>query len=201
MEYTLPDLPYALDALEPVISREALKLHHGAHHRAYVDKLNAALAGQQWQAPDSVEALVAKLKDVPDALREPVRRFGGGHANHCLLWQTLSPEPGEPSRRLAALIDRQFGGLDGLRTAFSEAGGTVFGSGWVFLSHNAVSGELVVFGLPNQDTPLSHGLQPLLACDLWEHAYYLDYRNRRDHWLRDWWRLVDWEQAEKRLGA
>lgn len=199
MNVTLPTLPYPLDALAPVISREALDLHYGAHHQAYVDKLNDALAEHDWRNGSSIEDLVANLDALPPALREPVRRYGGGHVNHSLLWATMTPAPTPPSSRLEGLISRDFGSLVGLRLAFEQVAAGQFGSAWVFLAWNPRASSLELHGLPDQDSPLTLGLRPLCACDLWEHAYYVDYRNRRDDWVRDWWHLVDWRQVERRI--
>ena len=204
MPFTLPPLPYALDALEPVISAEALELHYAGHHAAYVEKLNAALKDQNWQDPkqkdgESVEHLLSRLASLPEAVREPVRKFGGGHANHSLLWETLTPNPGQPSAHLQKLINRDFGSLKALRAVLEKDAAALFGSGWVFLAWNPDSEALELRALPDQDSPLTQGLRPLLPCDLWEHAHYLDYRNKREDWVRDWWNLIDWRQVEKRL--
>jgi len=199
MRYRLPALPYPLEALAPVISREALDLHHGVHHQAYVDKLNAALVEHAWNGRESVDELLRNLESLPDPLREPVRNFGGGHSNHSLFWETLTPSPSQPTRHLAKLIDRDFGNLAVLRHHFDKEAAGLFGSGWVFLVWDPAPGALDVVALPNQDSPWSQARLPLLACDVWEHAHYLDYRQRRDAWVRDWWHLVDWRQVEKRL--
>lgn len=198
VSFTLPPLPYPVEALEPVISREALELHHGAHHQAYVDKLNAAIGDGPLKS-ESVEQLLGRLATLPEHLRKPVRDFGGGHANHCLLWDTLTPNPNRPSAHLDRLIARDFGSVSALRMAVEAEASRLFGSGWVFLSWDAARSELKLEALPNQDSPLERGRRPVLACDLWEHAHYVDYRNRRDDWVRDWWNLVDWRQVERRL--
>ncbi|MBN8280892.1 MAG: superoxide dismutase [Gammaproteobacteria bacterium] len=198
MPHALPPLPYPVEALEPVISREALELHHGAHHQAYVDKLNKALRDTPW-GDEPVEQLLRRLGSLPGDLQRPVRDFGGGHANHSLLWETLTPNANRPSAHLDKLIGRDFGSLNALRMALESEAARVFGSGWVFLSWDPGKGELRLEGLPNQDSPLAEGRWPLLPCDLWEHAHYLDYHNRRDDWVRDWWHLVDWRQVERRL--
>lgn len=198
MPFTLPPLPYPLEALEPVISREALELHHAAHHQGYVDKLNAAV-GEGPYKDEPVEQLIRKIPLLPEHLRKPVRDFGGGHANHSLFWETMTPDPHRPSAHLEKLIARAFGSVSALRMAFESEAARLFGSGWLFLVWDANRGELGLEALPNQDSPLERGVRPLLPCDLWEHAHYLDYHNRRADWVRDWWNLVDWRQVEKRL--
>lgn len=199
MKFTLPPLPYPSSALEPVISREALELHHDKHHKAYVDKLNEALDDAGWEGDESIEQLLRDLNTLPKALREDVRNFGGGHANHELLWETLAPGIAKPSDGLLAHIDRHFGSLSGLREQFMDEGVALFGSGWVFLVWDEARSRLAVEALPNQDSPWSRGQVPLLPCDVWEHAHYLDYRNRRADWIRDWWHLINWAQVERQL--
>lgn len=199
MQFTLPPLPYPASALEPIISREALELHHARHHQAYVDKLNEALAGVEIEGLDSVEQLLRGLPSVPDRVREKVRNFGGGHANHTLLWETLTPSAGKPSDNLLEHIDRRFGSLTALREELSDRGEGLFGSGWVFLAWDDAASRLELVSLPNQDSPLSRGMTPLLPCDLWEHAHYLQYRNKRADWIRDWWYLIDWQHVEHQL--
>lgn len=199
MHFSLPELNYPLSALEPVISREALELHHGAHHKSYVEKLNAALEKAGWEGEESIEELLTRLDTLPEAIRKPVRNFGGGHANHCLLWETLTPSPSAPPPTLAKLIDRDFGDLATLREKMSAEANGLFGSGWSFLSWDPKARKLFICALPNQDSPLSSGHVPLLPCDVWEHAHYLVYRNRRADWVRDWWDLVDWKHVERRL--
>ncbi|MEO7386626.1 MAG: superoxide dismutase [Gammaproteobacteria bacterium] len=199
MPFTLPPLPYPVDALAPVISEEALELHHDVHHQGYVDKLNAALGTHDLKSNESIEQLLARVDSLPDRLQMAVRNFGGGHANHSLMWETMTPDPHPPSTHLDKLIARDFGSVKSLRKALETAAAGLFGSGWVFLTWDPAKGELELEALPNQDSPWRQGLRPLLPCDLWEHAHYLDYRNRRDEWVRDWWNLVDWRQVEKRL--
>ncbi len=199
MKYSLPALPYAIDALLPVISREALELHHGAHHKAYVDKLNEVLERAEWDGDETVEQLLRNVESLPDSIREDVRNFGGGHANHSLLWETMTPNACAPPAPLLAQIERDFGSLPALRTRFVNEGLALFGSGWIFMAWDELNRRLVIRALPNQDSPLSLKMVPLLPCDLWEHAHYLDYRNRRADWVRDWWSLVNWEQIDGRL--
>jgi len=199
MKFTLPPLPYPSSALEPVISREALELHHEKHHKAYVDKLNQALEEAAFESDDSIEQLLRRVDSLPATIREDVRNFGGGHANHSLLWETLAPSAGKPSENLQKSIDRHFGSLSALREQFSAEGEALFGSGWVFLVWDDAGRRLAVMPLPNQDSPLSRGMTPLLPCDVWEHAHYLQYRNKRADWIRDWWYLVNWAHVEQQL--
>jgi Fe-Mn family superoxide dismutase len=199
MKFVLPPLPYPLSALEPVIGREALHLHHDVHHRGYVDKLNAALERVAWSGDETIEQLLRSVDSLPDSIRSEVRNFGGGHANHSLMWETLAPGAGKPSPSMLEHIERDFGDLDGLRARFVDEAAQLFGSGWVFLAWDEHRQCLAICSLQNQDSPYSRRMVPLLPCDLWEHAHYLDYRNRRDDWVRDWWYLVDWRQVEKNL--
>ncbi len=199
MKFTLPPLPYPSSALEPVISQEAMELHHGKHHQGYVDKLNDALEEARFESDDSIEQLLRRLDSLPAAVRDPVRNFGGGHANHSLFWETLSPSAGKPSEQLLEHIDRQFGSLSKLREEFSSQGEAFFGSGWTFLVWDDAASRLAVMSLPNQDSPLSLNKTPLLLCDLWEHAHYLEYRNKRPEWIRDWWYLINWKHVEQQL--
>jgi Fe-Mn family superoxide dismutase len=197
MTYVLPDLPYSLDALAPSMDAATLELHHNKHHRAYVDKLNAALRDYPEYQKLSIEALLATLHTVDAAVRDAVRKQGGGHANHSLLWQTLTPQGHAPSAALQKAMAESFGSIAGLKQAINEAADMVFGSGWVFLCWRAVNRPLEVIGLPNQDSPWSQGLTPLLGLDLWEHAYYLQYHNLRPQWLEAWWNIIDWRVAEQ----
>ena len=197
MKHVLPELPYAVNALEPAIDSETLALHHGKHHRAYVDKLNAVLADYPQYQLLSIEALLRSLGSLDSRIRGDVRNHGGGHANHSLLWQTLSPHGGTPGTALFRLIVAAFGSLDGLKEEFRNAAARTFGSGWVFLISPATSpNTLQVVALPNQDSPLSIAATPLLGLDLWEHAYYLKFRNNRTGWLDAWWDIVNWEAVE-----
>ena len=191
----MPKLPYAYDALEPVLGAEAMRLHHDKHHKAYVDKLNKALERYPDLAARPIEALLRNLDSVPEAVRQDVRNQGGGHANHSLYWKTLTPGGSNPPRRLADAIDRRYASLDGFKAKFQETGEKLFGSGWAWLVTNG-SDKVEILALPNQDSPLSLGKTPLLLCDLWEHAYYPDYQNRRPDWLKAWWDIVDWEAVE-----
>ena len=198
MSHQLPDLPYAFDALEPHIDARTMEIHHGKHHQAYVSNLNAALEGQPALAGKTVEELLADLESVPEAIRAAVRNNGGGHANHSLFWAIMSPRGGgEPTGELARAIDAGFGGFEPFRERVTKAGMTRFGSGWAWLSA-APGGQLVVESTGNQDTPLSAGRLPILGVDVWEHAYYLTYQNRRNDYLAAWWNTVDWPAVAQR---
>ena len=203
-EHVLPPLGYAHDALEPHIDARTMEIHHGKHHQAYVNNLNAALKDQPALLEKSVEALLADLESVPEAIRPAVRNNGGGHANHTLFWDILTPGgPATPSGALADGINSTFGSLDALKTAMNEAGTKRFGSGWAWLY--AEGGTLVVASTPNQDTPLMGkslaGVSgvPLLGIDVWEHAYYLHYQNRRPDYLAAIWNVVNWDKVAARL--
>lgn len=196
MKHLLPPLPYEMHALEPVISAETLALHHGKHHRAYVDKLNTALAQFPIYQSMGVNDLLRRLDSLDPRARGEIRKHGGGHANHSLFWLTMSRGGHAPSSKLTAIIERQFQSLEGLRAAFAKCLANVFGSGWVFLNLDTVTGALEVLPLPNQDSPLSSGGTPLLAFDAWEHAYYLQYHQDREQWLRSWWTTINWKAVE-----
>jgi superoxide dismutase, Fe-Mn family len=199
MAYSVPDLPYDYDALEPHIDEETMRVHHDKHHQAYVDKANAALEGTDWESKE-VEDVLADLDALPDDIRGPVRNNGGGHANHTFFWQIMSPDGGgEPSGALAEAIDEAFGGLDEFKQQFKDAGIAQFGSGWAWLVHDG-SG-LAITSTPNQDTPLSEGKTPLLGVDVWEHAYYLKYQNKRPDYLDAFWNVVNWDEVARRYDA
>ena len=196
--HSLPDLPYAHDALEPTIDTRTMEIHHGKHHNAYVSNLNAALEGHDDLASKSIEDLLRGIDDVPDAIRGAVQNNGGGHANHSLFWTSMSPNGGgAPSGALADAINGAFGSFDDFKAAFQKAGGTRFGSGWAWLVVTA-GGEVSVYSTANQDSPLMQGDTPLLGCDVWEHAYYLNYQNRRPDYMAAWWNVVDWSAVEAR---
>lgn len=193
---TLPALPYAYDALEPHISGVIMHLHHQKHHQAYVDKFNAAIqqapqALQEWP----VETLLTRLEEVPETLRQAVRNNGGGHYNHSLFWQMLSPDGGgAPQGRLLEVIERRYGNFDAFKEAFSEQASALFGSGWVWLQPDAT-----IVQSSNQDSPIMQGqAEPLLGLDVWEHAYYLDYKNVRPDYIAAWWNVVNWRWVEQR---
>ena len=199
MAYELPELPYAYDALEPHFDKETMNIHHTKHHNTYVTNLNNALAGNEELLSKSVEELIANLDAVPEAARTAVRNNGGGHANHSLFWQLLSPNGGgQPTGALAEAIDKKFGSFDAFKEEFAKAGATRFGSGWAWLVLN--NGELEITSTPNQDSPIMEGKTPLLGLDVWEHAYYLNYQNRRPDYIAAFWNVVNWDEVAKRYG-
>lgn len=200
MSYSLPDLPYAYDALEPHIDAKTMEIHHSKHHAAYISKANAALEGHSDLAAKSIEDLVSDLSAVPEAIRGAIRNNGGGHANHSLFWTVMSPSGGgAPSGDLGDAINSTFGSLDAFKEQFSNAAATRFGSGWAWLSVDG--GKLVVESTPNQDTPLSEGRTPILGLDVWEHAYYLNYQNRRPDYITAFFNVVNWDEVAKRYAA
>jgi Fe-Mn family superoxide dismutase len=201
--YILPPLPYGYADLAPIIDEPTMRLHHDKHHQAYTDGINAALAKHpQWQGLP-IEDVLRRLSEVPADIREAVRNQGGGYANHNLFWEILAPGgKGTLNGDLLQRIKSSFGSQDAFMKRFEEVGTKHFGSGWVFLACTARSAsELEIVSLPNQDTVLSNGRVPLLACDLWEHAYYLKYNNRRPQWLHAWWDVVNWTRVAERLDA
>lgn len=198
MAYELPQLPYAYDALEPHIDKETMNIHHTKHHNAYVTNLNNALAGHDDLLSKSVEELIANLDAVPESARTAVRNNGGGHANHSLFWELLSADGGgNPSGALAEAIDAKFGSFDTFKEEFAKAATTRFGSGWAWLSLK--NGELELTSTPNQDSPIMEGNTPLLGLDVWEHAYYLNYQNRRPDYIAAFWNVVNWAEVSKRF--
>ena len=200
MAHELPKLPYAFDALEPHIDARTMEIHHGKHHAGYVAKLNAALEKYPKLQSTSVEELIAGIGTVPEDIRMAVRNNGGGHANHSLFWQVMSGKGGgEPKGTLASAITAAFGDFTTFKQQFSDAAASRFGSGWAWL---AVDGKkLVVTSTPNQDSPLMEGKTPILGLDVWEHAYYLKYQNRRPDYVSAWWNVVDWDAVAQRLAA
>jgi Fe-Mn family superoxide dismutase len=203
--FELAPLPYPYDALEPHLDAETMRLHHGKHHATYVTKLNEAIAAEPGLAAKSVETLLADLAAVPESVRAAVRNHGGGHYNHTLFWRSMAPakggKPAPPAQgELASAIAATFGSHDGFVEQFTKAAGALFGSGWVWLVAGA-GGKLALESTPNQDTPLSAGRLPLLGLDVWEHAYYLKYQNRRADYVQAWWQVVDWAAVETRLRA
>ncbi len=190
MAYELPPLPYDYSALEPTIDAETMHLHHDKHHAAYVNNLNAALQSNSQLASLSIDDLVSRLNEVPENIRTAVRNNGGGHANHSMFWQIMKPNGGgQPSGDLASAIQQAFGSLDQLKTAFNDAGAKRFGSGWTWLVLDK-SGNLQVTSTANQDSPLTDGLYPVMGNDVWEHAYYLKYQNKRAEYIENWWHVL-----------
>lgn len=200
MANVLPELPYGYDALEPHIDARTMEIHHSKHHNAYVANLNAALEKHPELADKSAEDLVKDLNSVPQDIRGAVRNNGGGHLNHTLFWMCMSPDGGgAPGGTLADSIKDAFGSFDAFKDEFSKAGATRFGSGWAWLCVD--SGKLRVTSTPNQDNPVSEGLTPVLGLDVWEHAYYLNYQNRRPDYIKSWWNIVDWEKVGENFSA
>ncbi|QXH57610.1 superoxide dismutase [Pseudomonas maumuensis] len=197
MSHTLPALPYAYDALEPHIDTQTMEIHHSKHHQTYINNLNAAIEGTEW-AEWPVERLVGEVKQLPEKLQGAVVNQGGGHANHTLFWTVMSPKGGgQPEGQVAKAIDEQLGGFDAFKEAFTKAALTRFGSGWAWLSVTPQN-TLVVESSGNQDSPLMHGNTPILGLDVWEHAYYLKYQNRRPEYIGAFYNVVDWAEVERR---
>jgi superoxide dismutase, Fe-Mn family len=199
MKHELPALPYNYDALESYISKEIMMLHHDKHHKAYVDNLNKALEGHGDLAEKTAEELIMDLNQVPEEIRTAVQNNAGGHVNHSLFWQIMAPNAGgEPSGNLAKEIINTFGSFVDFQTKFNDAGTKRFGSGWVWLVRTK-EGKLDVLSTANQDNPMSQGHAPIMGNDVWEHAYYLQYKNVRIDYLKAWWNVVNWEEVEKRF--
>jgi Fe-Mn family superoxide dismutase len=199
MPYEVPPLPYDYAALEPHIDEATMRVHHDKHHQAYVDKANAALEGSDW-ADKPIAEVVANLSQLPDDIRGPVRNNGGGHLNHSLFWESMSPDGGgAPDGDLAAAIESAFGSFDDFKSKMKDAGVNQFGSGWSWLVHDG-SG-LAVVSSANQDNPITDGKTPLLGVDVWEHAYYLKYQNKRPDYIDAWWNTVNWPKVAERLSA
>lgn len=200
MAHELPKLPYPHDALEPHIDARTMEIHHGKHHNAYVTKLNEALDKHSELHNKTLQDLLANIDSVPEDIRGAVRNNGGGHANHSLFWQIMSPKGGgAPGGPLADAIKSAFGSFDKFKDAFSTAGATRFGSGWSWLA--VKGGKLEVYSTANQDSPIMEGKAPILGCDVWEHAYYLKYQNRRPDYIAAWWNVVNWNEVAKRFTA
>jgi superoxide dismutase, Fe-Mn family len=198
--FQLPKLPYAFDALEPHIDAQTMQIHHGKHHQAYITNLNKALEGQSALSGKSPEELISNLDDIPEAARTAVRNNGGGHVNHTMFWETMTPGGAKaPAGKLAEAINEAFGDFESFKKQFNEAGVKRFGSGWVWLVVPKGGGKLQVLSTANQDSPLSDGHTPLLGNDVWEHAYYLKYQNRRPDYLAAWWNVVNWDVAADRF--
>lgn len=201
MAFELPPLPYASDALEPHIDQQTMEIHHGKHHNAYVTNLNKALEGQADLQNASIEQLLTSLDSLPESIRNAVRNNGGGHYNHTLFWNIMGPNAGgEPTGDLANAINSAFGSFDAFKTQFNAAGVGRFGSGWAWLIA-APDGTLSIESSPNQDNPISQGKTAILGVDVWEHAYYLKYQNRRPDYLAAWWNVVDWNKVAERYAA
>ena len=199
MAFSVPDLPYPYDALEPHIDEETMRIHHDKHHQAYVDKANAALEGTDL-ADKPIEDVLKNLEQVTEGKRTAVRNNGGGHYNHSLFWEGMSPDGGgEPSGDLGSAIESAFGSFGDFQAKFKDAGVNQFGSGWSWLVHDG-SG-LAVVSTANQDNPITDGKTPLLGVDVWEHSYYLKYQNRRQDYIDAWWNVVDWDKVAERFGA
>jgi Superoxide dismutase len=201
MAYQLPALPYANNALEPHIDETTMMIHHDRHHNAYVTNLNAALESAPELQGKSIEDLIADLNSVPEAIRTAVRNNGGGHANHSLFWETIGPNAGgAPSGKLADAIANELGGFDKFKEDFAKAAATRFGSGWAWLAVGQ-DGKLKVYSLPNQDSPIMEGDTPILGLDVWEHAYYLNYQNKRPDYIAAFWNVVNWAAVAERYEA
>jgi Fe-Mn family superoxide dismutase len=199
MPFSVPDLPYAYDALEPHIDEATMRVHHDKHHQAYVDKANAALEGTEWADRD-VEDVLRNLSAIPGEVQAPVRNNAGGHYNHSLFWQMLSPDGGgEPGGELGSAIAETFDSFDSFKEEFKNAGIARFGSGWAWLVKD--SSGLAVVSTPNQDSPISDGSVALLGCDVWEHAYYLKYQNKRPDYIDAFWNVVNWDYVAERLAS
>jgi Fe-Mn family superoxide dismutase len=196
MAYEVPALPYDYNALEPHIDEQTMRLHHDKHHQAYVDKVNGALEGTEHESKP-IEEVVANLDAIPEDKRNVVRNNGGGHLNHSLFWESMSPDGGgEPSGELGEAINSAFGSFDSFKEQFEAAGVNQFGSGWAWLVLDG--GQLAVTSSPNQDNPITQGKTPLVGNDVWEHAYYLKYQNKRPDYLKAWWNVVDWNKVAER---
>ena len=201
MAFTLPPLPFDYNALEPHIDEQTMRIHHGKHHQTYVTNLNTALEGQPSLQGLSLDALIGDLNKVPDSIRTAVRNNGGGHHNHTLFWELMTPGGAtEPQGALAAAIDGAFGGFAAFKEQFQKGGLGRFGSGWVWLVRDK-PGKIAIESTPNQDSPVMDGKHPVLGCDVWEHAYYLKYQNRRADYLGAWWNVVNWTVVGTRFAA
>ncbi|MCG8348333.1 MAG: superoxide dismutase [Chloroflexales bacterium] len=197
MAFELPPLPYPFNALEPHIDAQTMEIHHDRHHAAYVNNLNKALEGHADWSSKSVESILAHINEVPEGIRTAVNNNGGGHANHTLFWQLMSPNGGgEPTGALAQAIASEFGSFASFKEKFSAAAAGRFGSGWAWLVVDA-NGKLAVMSTPNQDSPISQGLTPILGLDVWEHAYYLKYQNKRPDYVSAWWNVINWAKVDE----
>ena len=198
MPYTLPPLPFSSDALEPNIDKQTMEIHHGKHHNAYVTNLNAALDKHPELQSKSLEDLLRGINSVPEDIRTAVRNNGGGHANHSMFWQIMGPNAGgQPTGAIADAINAAFGGFDKFKEEFKKAAVGRFGSGWAWVVDNG--GKIAIESSPNQDNPMMDGKKPVFGIDVWEHAYYLKYQNRRPDYIDAWWNVVNWNEINKRL--
>jgi superoxide dismutase, Fe-Mn family len=199
MAFELPPLPYDFSALEPTIDAQTMQLHHGKHHQAYVNNLNAALESHPELQKKTAEELISNLNAVPEQIRAAVRNNGGGHVNHSMFWTIMTPKGGgNPTDAVGEAIQQTFGSFNDFQTKFNEAGTKQFGSGWAWLARGR-DGKLQILSTPNQDNPLAQGLFPIMGNDVWEHAYYLKYQNRRPDYLKAWWNVVNWKEINKRF--
>ena len=197
MAYTLPALPYAYDALEPYVDTKTMEIHHSKHHQTYINNINAAIEGTEWEKLD-IESLVSRINDVPEQLKNTVINNAGGHANHSLFWTIMSPNGGgNPIGQVSLAIEQELGGFDAFKEAFTKAAISRFGSGWAWLCVTPDK-KLVVESSANQDSPLMHGNTPILALDVWEHAYYLQYQNRRPEYIAAFYAVIDWQEVNRR---
>jgi len=192
--FELLDLPYSFDALEPHIDAKTMEIHHDKHHKGYVDKLNAAVEGTEFADMD-VNELLKNIENIPEDKRQAVINMGGGHANHSLFWEILSPESGEPSGQLSEEINKKFGSFEEFKEQFTTAATKVFGSGWAWLVLN--NSQLEILGMPNQDSPIMDNLIPILGLDVWEHAYYLNYQNKRPEYIEAFFKVINWKKVEE----
>jgi len=198
MAHSLPPLPYAFDALEPHIDKQTMEIHHGKHHAAYVNNLNAALEKHPELQSKSAEDLIRGISSVPEDIRTAVRNNGGGHVNHTMFWQIMGPNAGGvPTGAIADALASSFGGFDAFKEQFAKAAVGRFGSGWAWVIDNG--GKLVIESTPNQDNPMMEGKKPVFGLDVWEHAYYLKYQNRRPDYIGAWWNVINWAEVNKRL--
>jgi len=202
MVHILPQLPYKYDALKPFLDTQTMQLHHGKHHQTYVDKLNEALKKYPLIADKKVEELLENnLAIVPEEIKTAIKNHGGGHVNHTIFWESLSPSKQDPSETFKALLEKEFLSFEKFKEMFSNAAITQFGSGWAWLVYNKKTKMLEVFNMPNQNSPISEGKLPLLTLDVWEHAYYLKYQNRRAEYVQAFWNNVNWQKVEERYNS
>lgn len=197
MPFTLPQLGYDYSALEPYIDAKTMEIHHTKHHQTYIDKLNKALENYQNLQNKSAEELIQNIESLPEEIKNAVRNHGGGHVNHSIFWQLLQKQTEEPKEEIINEIIKQFQGFDNFKIQFKEASTTLFGSGWVWLAIDKNSGKLEIMKLPNQDNPLMYGKYPLLGIDLWEHAYYLKYQNKRPEYIDVFWNIINWKKVNE----